>query len=81
MPMLILSLVGSGLSVPLEVMPDRLAAICELLPLTPVLTLVRGGWTGDLTTGDTLRALVIAVAWTTAGVFAVRRWFRWDPRR
>ncbi|MFG2515110.1 ABC transporter permease [Streptomyces sp. NPDC048584] len=81
MPLLIISMVGSGMFVPLEFLPDRLASVCELLPLTPVVTLVRGGWTGDLSAAETLGALATAVAWTLLAVFAVRRWFRWEPRR
>lgn len=81
MPLLLLSMLGSGTVVPLEVMPDRLASACELLPLTPVITLVRGGWTGDLSAHDALGAVATAVAWTVLAVFAVRRWFRWEPRR
>ncbi|WJV47721.1 ABC transporter permease [Streptomyces flavofungini] len=81
MPLLIASLIGSGATVPLEVMPDKLARICELLPLSPVIALIRGGWTGELDTGEALRALTIAVAWIAVGVFAVRKWFRWEPRR
>ncbi|MFC9535406.1 ABC transporter permease [Streptomyces sp. NPDC056975] len=81
MPLLLLSMLGSGTVVPLEVMPDRLASLCELLPLTPVITLVRGGWTGDLSAYDALGAVATAVAWTVLAVFAVRRWFRWEPRR
>ncbi|MFE4676187.1 ABC transporter permease [Streptomyces sp. NPDC056721] len=81
MPLLLLSMLGSGTVVPLEVMPDRLASLCELLPLTPVITLVRGGWTGDLSSYDALGAVATAVAWTVLAVFAVRRWFRWEPRR
>ncbi|MGH3324906.1 MAG: ABC transporter permease, partial [Streptomyces sp.] len=30
---------------------------------------------------DTARALGVAVLWTVLAVFAVRRWFRWEPRR
>lgn len=74
------SMLGSGLFFPLEMMPDRLASVCELLPLTPVITLVRGGWTGDLSAADALGAVVTAVAWTVLAVFAVRRRFRWEPR-
>lgn len=81
MPLLLVSMLGSGTFVPLEVMPDRLASVCELLPLTPVITLLRGGWTGDLSAYDTLGAVATAVAWTVLAVFAVRRWFRWEPRR
>ncbi|MFI2508019.1 ABC transporter permease [Streptomyces sp. NPDC018972] len=81
MPLMIVSMLGSGMFVPLELFPDRLASVCELLPLTPVVTLVRGGWTGDLSAYEALGALATAVAWTLLAVFAVRRWFRWEPRR
>jgi len=80
LPMM-LSLLGSGTFFPLEIMPDKLARACELLPLTPVITLIRGGWTGDLSAHDTVGALATAVAWTVFAVFAVGRWFRWEPRR
>lgn len=81
LPMVFLSMIFSGMFVPLEVLPDRVASVCELLPLTPVLTLVRGGWTGELSAYETLGAVATALAWTVLGVFAVRRWFRWEPRR
>jgi ABC-2 type transport system permease protein len=81
MPLMIVSMLGSGMFVPLELFPDQLASVCELLPLTPVVTLVRGGWTGDLSAYEALGALATAVAWTLLAVFAVRRWFRWEPRR
>ncbi|WP_338703688.1 ABC transporter permease [Streptomyces sp. Q6] len=81
MPMLLVTMFGSGAFVPLEVMPDKLASVCELLPLTSALTLIRGGWSGGLSGGETLGAAVTAVAWLVVAVFAVRRWFRWEPRR
>lgn len=81
LPLMFVSLLGSGITVPLEVLPDRLASFLELLPLTPVITLVRGGWTGDLSAYDALGAVATALAWTVLAVFAVRRWFRWEPRR
>ncbi|CAM5287911.1 MULTISPECIES: ABC transporter permease [Streptomyces] len=81
LPLMFLSMLGSGITVPLEMLPDRLASFCELLPLTPVITLVRGGWTGDLSGYDALGAVATALAWTVIAVFAVRRWFRWEPRR
>ncbi|MEW2393593.1 ABC transporter permease [Streptomyces venezuelae] len=80
MPLIFVSMLGSGLFVPLEVMPDKLASVCELLPLSPVIELVRGGWAGNLSAGDALGAAATAVAWTVLAVFAVRRWFRWEPR-
>ncbi|MBB5933810.1 ABC transporter permease [Streptomyces zagrosensis] len=81
MPLLMVSLMGSGLFVPLEVMPDRVTAVCELLPLTAVIELLRGGWTGALDSGEVTKLLITAVAWAVLSVFAVRRWFRWEPRR
>ncbi|QYX78993.1 ABC transporter permease [Streptomyces akebiae] len=81
LPLMFVSLLGSGITVPLEVLPDRVASLCELLPLSPVITLVRGGWTGDLSVYDALGAVATALAWTVLAVFAVRRWFRWEPRR
>ncbi|WP_171117699.1 MULTISPECIES: ABC transporter permease [Streptomyces] len=81
LPMMFVSMLGSGVAVPLEVLPDRLASVCELLPLTPAITLVRGAWTGDLPASEALGALAVALAWIVAAVFAVRRWFRWEPRR
>ncbi|MFD9908807.1 ABC transporter permease [Streptomyces sp. NPDC059063] len=81
MPLLLVSMIGSGTFMPLEVMPDGVASVAELLPLSPVVELIRGGWTGHLSAAEALRALATAVAWTAIGVFAVRRWFRWEPRR
>ncbi len=80
MPLLLVSMMGSGTFIPFELMPDRLAAVCELLPLSPVITLIRGGWTGDLGAYDALGAIATAVAWLVLAVFAVQRWFRWEPR-
>jgi ABC-2 type transport system permease protein len=80
MPLMLVTMVGSGIAVPLELLPDRLASVCELLPLSPVITLIRGGWTGDLSAYEALGPVMTALAWSALGVFAVRRWFRWEPR-
>ncbi|OLZ68658.1 hypothetical protein AV521_20930 [Streptomyces sp. IMTB 2501] len=81
LPLMFLSMLGSGITFPTEVMPDKLAGVCELLPLSPAIRLVRGGWTGHLSGYEALGALTTALAWTILAVFAVRRWFRWEPRR
>jgi ABC-2 type transport system permease protein len=62
-------------------MPDRVASVCELLPMTGVMTLVRAGWLGGTGGYDLLGAGLTALVWTVLAVFAVQRWFRWDPRR
>ncbi|MGW7523636.1 ABC transporter permease [Streptomyces sp. NPDC054783] len=81
LPLMFLSMIGSGITFPTEVMPEKLAAVCELLPLSPAIRLFRGGWTGQLSTGEVLGALATALAWLFLAVFAVRRRFRWEPRR
>ncbi|WEP00292.1 ABC transporter permease [Streptomyces sp. FXJ1.172] len=81
LPLMLVSMLGSGMMIPTEVMPGRLASVCELLPLSPAIRLVRGGWTGQLSAYEALGATATALAWTYLAVFAVRRWFRWEPRR
>lgn len=81
LPVLFLSMLGSGVVVPLDILPEGLAAVCHALPLTPVITLLRGGWAGTLDTGELLLALGTALAWSVLTVWGVRKWFRWEPRR
>ncbi|MER5930347.1 ABC transporter permease [Streptomyces sp. NPDC002054] len=87
LPLFLITSVGSGLFVPLETLPDKLASVCELLPLTGVMTMVRAGWLGTADAGgaggagDLTTAAVVTLAWIVIAVFAVQRWFRWEPRR
>ncbi|WP_414168645.1 ABC transporter permease [Streptoverticillium reticulum] len=80
MPFVMVSMFFSGMFWPLEAMPSGLATFCEVLPMTPVLQLVRTGWLGGADTASALGHLGAALAWTVVAVFAVRRWFRWEPR-
>lgn len=77
LPVLMACVLGSGLFIPLSVMPEGVASVLRLLPLTPVLDLLRAGWHG----GPVVQPLIILAAWIALGTYAVRRWFRWDPRR
>ncbi|MFJ2674074.1 ABC transporter permease [Streptomyces sp. NPDC088551] len=81
MPLFMISVVGSGLFVPLEALPERIASFCELLPMTGTITLIRAGWLGGTEAYDLLGAALSALVWTILSVFAVQRWFRWEPRR
>ncbi|WP_066949908.1 ABC transporter permease [Streptomyces lushanensis] len=81
MPLFMISIVGSGLFVPLEALPERIASLCELLPMTGVMTLIRAGWLGGAEGYDLMGAALSALVWTALAVFAVERWFRWEPRR
>ncbi|MEU6815869.1 ABC transporter permease [Streptomyces sp. NPDC046860] len=81
LPLVFASMLGSGIMFPTEAMPDRLASVVELLPLSPAVRLVRGGWTGHLSAYEALGATATALAWVVVAVFAAGRWFRWEPRR
>ncbi|MDF4254463.1 ABC transporter permease [Streptomyces sp. WMMB303] len=81
MPLMLATFAGSGVFIPLEIYPDRIAEFCRWLPMTPVMDLLRSGWTEQLSGPETLRALAVAVAWTALGGYLVRKRFRWEPRR
>ncbi|MEV4559938.1 ABC transporter permease [Kitasatospora sp. NPDC049285] len=90
LPLLLVAQLGSGLLIPLESLPDRIATVCRLLPTTPALQLVRLGWFGTEGTAPAtgfagtwapaVLPLLLALAWTAAATWATRRWFRWEPR-
>ncbi|GIJ44259.1 transport permease protein [Virgisporangium aliadipatigenens] len=91
MPLVLICLFASGVVFPATQWPDPVPEIARFLPLTPVMELMRLGWVG--TTGErapvdfvgTLRPaglpLAVLVAWIGVGVWTVRRFFRWEPRR
>jgi ABC-2 type transport system permease protein len=81
LPLFMVSAGGSGLFIPLDVLPDRVASVCELLPMTGVMRLVEAGVAGGADASQLTGATLNALAWTVISVFAVRRWFRWEPRR
>lgn len=80
-PFMAVSFVGSGVVIPLDVMPDMLADVCSLLPLSPTMELVRNGWVGTLDGFDAVKALGVLVVWIVLTAAAVQRWFPWEPRR
>jgi ABC-2 type transport system permease protein len=90
LPVLMLSLVFSGMLFPLATLTQPLRSVAQALPLTPVVELMRLGLTGTAVDGHhlglaaTFGAAVIPVlvlaAWIAAGAWAARRWFRWEPR-
>src|SRR4051794_14815702 len=80
-PLLVLSLCFSGGVIPLADLPEPLHRIAQVLPLTPVVDLVRFGLTGTQPLGDVVLPVLILAGWFAAGGWVVRRWFRWEPRR
>jgi ABC-2 type transport system permease protein len=91
MPMLIVPFNLSGLFIPLGELPGPLEQFARILPLTPVVDLLRLGLTGTAPDGHIVNlagsfdaavpSLLVLVAWAVAGGWATGRWFRWEPRR
>ena len=90
-PLLVLPLGLSGLLVPIHELPAGFAWAAEVMPLTPVVDLMRLGLLGvdrdgdHLSTAATVTAavpsLAVGAVWVVLGGWATRRWFRWEPRR
>jgi ABC-2 type transport system permease protein len=81
LPLFLVSALGSGMLMPREVLPDAVASVCELLPMSGAMELVRAGWLGVPDEGGLVGAGITGLAWIVISVFAVQRWFRWEPRR
>jgi ABC-2 type transport system permease protein len=79
LPVLMACLLGSGLLIPDDALPSRVADGLRLLPLSPVVELIKLGWTGGAS--DAVIPVAVLAAWLVVGTVAVRRWFRWEPRR
>jgi ABC-2 type transport system permease protein len=89
LPVLMLSLVFSGMLFPLATLTEPLRSVARALPLTPVVELMRLGLTGTAgghhlglaaTFGAAVIPVLVLAAWIAAGTWAARRWFRWEPR-
>jgi ABC-2 type transport system permease protein len=72
-PMLFLS--GAGL--PLEMLPDGVRKFSNFLPLTHVVTLLRGLWTGDAWNQHTTEVIVL-VSLLVVGVLISAKTFKWE---
>jgi ABC-2 type transport system permease protein len=94
LPVLFGSLVGAGMMFPLSVLPDWAQRIAEVLPLTPVVTMIRTAYLGRDFGQDaapeigflegfqvSAAGLGIGLLWIGVGLWSARRCFRWDPRR
>ena len=67
----------SGAGIPLEILPDGVRKVSNLLPLTHVVTLLRGLWFGD-SWGDHLTELAVLMGVLLVGT-ALSVWtFRWE---
>ena len=91
LPVVVVATALSGLFFPLTVLPEWLAPVARLLPVTPVVELVQLGlagrtWDGEAVAGAelwwaALGPLGTLLAWTAIAGVATAWWFRWAPRR
>ncbi|MCJ7622969.1 MAG: ABC transporter permease [Anaerolineaceae bacterium] len=72
-PMLFLS----GAGIPLELLPDGVRKVSNFLPLTHVVTLLRGLWIGDPWSQHITEVIVLA-SLLAVGVIISARTFRWE---
>jgi ABC-2 type transport system permease protein len=90
-PLMMASLVCSGLMFPVSRLPTAVEPVANSLPLTSVVDLLRLGLSGQTRDGRVVQfgtslseagqPLLILGVWTVISVWAARRWFRWEPRR
>jgi ABC-2 type transport system permease protein len=67
----------SGASIPLEVMPEGVRRIADFLPLTHVVTLLRGLWFGE-GWGEHLTETIVLGCVLVVGAGLAARFFRWE---
>jgi ABC-2 type transport system permease protein len=90
-PLLLVSMLFSGALAPLDAFPGPMRALAQGLPLSAVAQLMRLGLTGTTPDGGIVHGgalmgaaivpLLVLIGWLVASAWAVRRWFRWEPRR
>jgi len=67
----------SGAAFPLEMMPDGVRRLSNFLPLTHVVTLLRGLWMGDAWNQHTTEIIVLA-SLLIVGVLISAKTFKWE---
>jgi ABC-2 type transport system permease protein len=85
LPVIMVAMALSGFTVPLDLLPDVVRTVASWTPMYPVVALLDAGLGGrpadDLTLSGLGQPLLCLVLWTVNGVWAARRWMRWEPRR
>jgi ABC-2 type transport system permease protein len=67
----------SGATMPLETLPETVRKVSNFLPLTHVVTLMRGLWMGD-SWGDHLTEAAVLVGVLAVGFLLSAKTFRWE---
>lgn len=91
LPFMTIAIVGAGSALPLDLMPEWLQRIIDVIPTAPLVSLVRLGWLGTDESGTALAGSEvwresapqagILLAWFVLGCWFVSRRLRWEPRR
>lgn len=66
----------SGAGIPLEILPENIRSFSRYIPLTHVVTLMRGLWAGE-SWGDHLTEVAVLTVTLVVGVILSVRFFRW----
>jgi len=67
----------SGATIPLEILPETIRHYAQILPLTHVVTLLRGLWIGDGWVEHFTEVVILAAILVT-GVIVSAKTFRWE---
>ena len=67
----------SGAGLPLEMLPDEVRKFSNFLPLTHVVTLLRGLWIGEAWNQHTTEVIVL-ISMLVFGVLISAKTFRWE---
>ena len=72
----------SGVFFPVNMLPDQLSAIVQILPLEPLAHAYQSLYaTGASGIGLDVRDFALLAGWALVGFVIARVWFRWDPRQ
>lgn len=90
LPVILIPILLSGMTVPLAVMPDAMRIVAEVMPLTPIIELTQIGLTGTdvdgqvvsgvAALGAAVRPLLVLLGWTALASWVAARTMRWEPR-
>jgi ABC-2 type transport system permease protein len=67
----------SGATIPREILPESIRQYSQLLPLTHVVTLLRGLWVGE-PWGDHTKEVIVLISFLIVSVLVSAKTFKWE---